>query len=235
MGYTKKLTNRLISKLQNAIWAQMILRNMDFFKASVGVVLVLAAILVAQPFNTQAAYASANHNDRTTEVKDSANAEWRKILSHTDTSTVVQDTRLSVSKVNGQTSIILNIDVIFLEAGEANRMIGQLVTGDDVFTIANNLRSATLSPVQIEICKQEDQNENGTCNVVADTVTVQAEWTGSGHLSKDRTVSEPSDNTKVVVRESTRDATATATIDGEDPGGLESADLSKIVTVTTTN
>lgn len=206
----------------------------DVFKTSLAAMLVLAAILIAQPINTQAAYASATH-DRITEVKESAGAQWSKILSHTDTSTVVQGTRLSVSKVNGQTSIILNIDITFLEVGEANRMIGQLVTNDDIFTVANNLRSATLSPVQIEICKQEDQNENGTCNVVADTVTVQAEWTGTGHVSKDRTVSEPSDNTKVVVRENTRDATVSATIDGEDPGDLGSAGLRKIVTVTTTN
>jgi len=210
----------------------MILRKREFFKAGLSTIPVLAAFLLAQPvISTQLAFATTT--DRTTEIKETADAQWSKIISQTDADTITQGTRLSISKVDDQTSIVLNIDTFDQGAGEADRLIGQLVTDDDIFKVSNNLGSATLSPVQIEICNEDDKNENGTCNVVADTITIQAEWTGIGHVSKDRTVSEPSDNVKVIVRESTRDATASATIGGEDPGDLQSAGLSKIVSVTT--
>ena len=210
----------------------MILRKREFFKAGLSTIPVLAAFLLAQPvISTQLAFATTA--DKTTEIKETADAQWSKIISQTDTDTITQGTRLSVSKVDDQTSIILNIITADLGAGEADRLIGQLVTDDDIFTVSNNLGNATLSPVQIEICKEDDQNENGTCNVVEDTITIQAEWTGIGHISKDRTISEPTDNTKIVIRTTARDATATATIDGEDPGDLGSADLTKTVTVST--
>jgi len=211
----------------------MATQRKNLFKVSLGITFVLTAMLLTQQLpSAQIAYASAP--DRASETEERANAAWSKVISQTDTTTILQSTRLSVLQTSDeQTLIILNVDTSNLGAGEVDRLVGQVRTTDDVFSMDNNLASATLSQVQVELCPEDDQNEDGTCDVTPTTVLVQAEWTGVGHATKDRTT-DTTDSTKVVTRTSSIDATASATINSESPGGLNSASLSKTITVTTT-
>jgi len=203
-------------------------RTSKVAKTSLGVTVILAGfILLVQPVSTPLAFASAP--ERTAEETDNASAEWNQLLSPTDRTI----TRLSVSESDGITHIILSINILDLDAGEATRLIGQLDTTDDIFNMDKNLGSASLSAVDVDICLEENQDVNGVCTIVQDTVTVQADWIASGHADRERTQTT-SDGTKVVVRTATRDATADATIDGESLTDLVQATLSKTTTLTTT-
>jgi len=208
-----------------------LLRTFKASKASAGVtaVVVLAGfLLLLQPVSTPLAFASAPQ--RTTDEMSSASAEWNQLLSPTDRTI----TRLSVSEgTDGVTHIVLRISQLDLGAGEATRLIGQLDTTDDVFSMDKNLASATLSSVDVDICLEENQDVNGICTIVEDTITLQADWTASSPTDRDRTQTTTDDG-KVVVRTATRDATVDATIDGESLSDLVQASLSKTVTTTTT-
>jgi hypothetical protein len=196
--------------------------------SGIATMIVIAAFANA----SSSAFATASNDNtvKSKQIDESVRAFW--IKSQTPSN---QITSLEISKSSdGQTSIIFTLEVNGPENGE--HFIGQLLTSDNIFKVDKKLKSATLSPVELEICTFENQNVDGFCNVVADVVTVEAEWNGIGDLTKTTYVSTTNDNSNVVIETTYhRDATATASIDGQDVGSLDTSrshEITKVVTKT---
>jgi hypothetical protein len=118
---------------------------------------------------------------------------------------------LSVTETDDGTDIYLEIYTYGPDYWSGKS--GYLFTEDDVFSIDKKLNSASLSDIEIEVYDWDtDETE---------TLTVNADWTGIGEISKDSSISrsqsgnyiwKSSSNTKY------RDASATCSINGLDLG-----------------
>jgi hypothetical protein len=138
---------------------------------------------------------------------NAADASW----SSPDGSTF---TGLSVSKTDDGTDVFVFIST------PTTFKFGFIFTQEDVFDINNKLTTATLSPVKVDLFDLS----TGT----VETITIQAQWTGFGDLTKSSSkftsksgefVEKFSDSSTI------RAATATGSINGQDLGTSDFADL----------
>jgi hypothetical protein len=137
-------------------------------------------------------------------------------------------TSLSIQKIDGNFVVALRVATIVMDCSEeSSALTGGISTTEEIFTIDKHLKSASLPPVEIDLC-DEDLEE---CTIPDETVTVQAEWNGIGDIqkTKDRSVFTGPDNVKVIeiTESSQRDAEVTGTVDGEEPGELDNASLDR--------
>lgn len=94
---------------------------------------------------------------------ESATASWSD-------ATAGSFTDLFVTKTND------GIDIFVIISTPTSFKLGFILTQENVFDIDNKLTTATLSPVTLDLF---DFNTGTT-----ETVTIQAQWTGSGDLTK---------------------------------------------------
>ena len=90
---------------------------------------------------------------------------------------MVTDTYLSITKTNDGTDIY--VDIYTWDTSDGNYWVeksGSMFTKDDVFSIDKKLNSASLSEVKLEVYNW-DTNE-------MIPLTVKADWTGVGDVSK---------------------------------------------------
>lgn len=137
-------------------------------------------------------------------------------------------TSLSIQKINDNFVVTLRVATLVMGCSEeSSALTGGVSTTEEIFTIDKQLKSASLPPVEIDLC-DEDVEE---CTVPEETVTVQAEWTGVGDIqkTKDRSVFIGPDKVKVIeiTEFGQRDAEVTGTVDGEEPGELDNAFLDR--------
>ncbi len=128
-------------------------------------------------------------------------------------------TGLSVTETDDGTDVFVSICTLDV-TGSLNCKFGFTNIQEDVFAIDKKLTTATLSPVKIDLF---DFN-TGT----VETITVQAQWTGAGDLAKTsfRFTSKSGEFTaKFSDSSSIRDATATGSINNQDLGTSEFANL----------
>lgn len=90
----------------------------------------------------------------------------------------------------------------------------ELTTTDDDVLQINGFKSATLSPVTLDVCVAFDINFNCTESF---PITLQAEWEGFGSLESGK-IDIQTREFNAIFHGTTRDATATGSINGEDLG-----------------
>ncbi len=135
-------------------------------------------------------------------------------------------TSLSVFETQGETDIFVDI----CTADFSSCKFGSIFTLENVFDVDKKLNTATLAPVKIDMF---DFN-TGT----VETITIQAQWTGVGDLTKSSFTlkSKSGDFTAKFSDDSVfRDASATGSINSQDLGTSEKAQLIgfKSVSITT--
>lgn len=147
----------------------------------------------------------------------SASANWDEVNGD-----IITSKYLSVTETKDGTDICL--DIYTWDSSNGNFLSdkwGYICTQDDVFTIDKKLNSASLSNVEIEVY---DWNTGES-----ETLTVNADWTGRDSISRDSYTSK-SQNGNYVWKSSDiykfRDASATASINGQDLGASSYASLS---------
>jgi hypothetical protein len=139
------------------------------------------------------------------------------------------ETRLGIrNDIDGNFVVTLRVATFVMDCSEeSSALTGGISTTEEIFTIDKHLKSASLPPVEIDLC-DEDVEE---CTVPEETVTIEAEWTGVGDIQeiKDKSVFIGPDNVKVIeiTESSFRDAEVTGTLDGEEPGELDFASLDR--------
>ncbi len=149
--------------------------------------------------------AALEFKQKTLNNGDAASAAW------SDGST---STFLSVFQTQGQTNIFVDVCTAF------SCKFGSIFTIDNVFDVDKKLNTATLAPVKIDLF---DFN-TGT----VETVTIQAQWTGVGDLTKSSfTLKSKSGDFTAKFSDDTlmRDASATGSINGQDLGTSQFANL----------
>lgn len=134
---------------------------------------------------------------------------------------ITTDTYLSVTETNDGTDIYLDMCTYGPEDYWSGKS-GYISTEDDVFSIDKKLNSASLSEVKIDFYDW-DTGE------IMDTVTINADWTGTGDITKGSYTSmsksggymwKSSDSSK------NRDASVTGSINGCEPEISSYASLS---------
>ncbi len=127
-------------------------------------------------------------------------------------------TSLSVFETQGETDIFVDI----CTADFTSCKFGFIFTQENVFDVDKKLTTATLFPVKIDLF---DFN-TGT----VETVTIQAQWTGVGDLTKSSfTLKSKSGDFTAKFSDDTlmRDASATGSINGQELGTSQKAQLLK--------
>ncbi len=131
------------------------------------------------------------------------------------------DKFISVTKTDLGTDIYVYICSSDM-SGNGSCKSGYTLTSDDkLFTMDKKLDSATLNSVEINLYELQC-DETGMCwETPAGTVTVEANWQGTGEVTKGsfRTISKYNGySSKYSDRTSSREAVATGSIDGTDLG-----------------
>jgi hypothetical protein len=157
-----------------------------------------------------------------------ADAGWSDINVEVPEVGIVSFATLEVFETEAGTNIIVQ-----LVTEEGNIAEGVTTIDPNVFEIDNNLRSATLSPVTIEVTIiDESSNPIGAAEI-----TVQATWEGIGDIltqkSKFNTESEELSE-KVKLSDVSRRAIAEGSIDNADLGTADVANLFAFKQVTMT-
>ena len=190
--------------------------------------LVIFAVLMVTPLASSVPSASAISEKKVIEQLEEtvASATWSEGDPETDETCFT--TSLTLRKINGENQVILRVATFVMGCSEeSGALTGGISTTDEIFTIHKHLKSVSLPLVEIDLC-DEDVEE---CTVPEKTVTVQAEWTGVGDIqkTKDRSVFIGPDNVKVITITEIcqRDAEVTGTVDGEEPGELDTASLNR--------
>lgn len=115
--------------------------------------------------------------------------------------------------------------------GEIVTLTGSIFTQEDVFSIDDkNLNTASFPPTEIRACVSFGN--------ICETLTVQADWTGTGDIEKStsKTINKEEDlKSKFSETTQVREAVATGSIDGEELGESENAQLRKTESVTSLN
>lgn len=62
-------------------------------------------------------------------------------------------------------------------------LTGITLTSEDVFEIDQNLNTAILAPIEIEVCFPSGLDENGNCIDVIKVDTIEAQWSGIGDVA----------------------------------------------------
>ena len=142
---------------------------------------------------------------------------------------VTTDTYLSVTETNDGTDISLYIYTYDTMTGTLSDKSGYMYTQDDVFSMDKKLNSASLSDVQIDV-NSWYVDETGEYMSETETMTVSADWTGTGDITKSSYKSMSKDGDYVwrsSDSSSYRSAIATGSINGNDLGPSNSATLIK--------
>ena len=161
--------------------------------------------------------AALQYKEKTLDNGGGASASW------SDSNT---NTFLDVFKAQGVTNIYVNVCTNDFSSCK----FGNLITQENVLDTDKKLNTATLSPTKIDLY---DSNTN-----TVETVTIQAQWTGVGDLTKSSSTStyKSGDITIKFSSDTTfRDATATGAINDQELGTSQGAGLSlfKSVSITT--
>lgn len=148
-----------------------------------------------------------------------ADAGWSDINVEVPEVGTVQFATLEVFETEAGTNIVIQ-----LVTEEGNIAEGVTTIDPNVFEIDNNLRSATLSPVTIEVTiSDESSNPIGTAEI-----TVQATWEGIGDILKQKSkLNTEFEEFSEKVKESdvSRRAIAEGSIDNADLGTADVANL----------
>jgi hypothetical protein len=130
-------------------------------------------------------------------------------------------TDLQADETNGGTDVFVFINT------PTTFKFGSILTQEDVFDINNKLTTATLSPVQMSMSVF---NSSTGEFIGEETITIQAQWTGVGDLTKSSSkfmsksgafTAKFSDSSII------RDASATGSINGQELGISDFAELIK--------
>jgi len=131
---------------------------------------------------------------------------------------------------NDGTDIYLYIYTYDMMTGTLSDKSGGIYTQDDVFSMDKKLNSASLSDVQIEVYSWYVDETGEYYETEPETVTVSADWTGTGDITKSSYTSMSRDGDYVWRSSSSssyRSAIATGSINGNDLGSSNSATLIK--------
>ena len=162
--------------------------------------------------------AHAAEQQKLSEASATAIAQW--IVSSPSVN-IVTAAELGVRETSGVGTDIFLSATIRQEGGSEIDVFGQLFTTQDVLDIDPQLDSAHLSPVSVDVCSGEI-DENGNCLGQEFTLTVQADWVGVGeetHEEKTK-IRILEDGTRTIIKETfaSNNAIATGTINGQDLG-----------------
>ncbi len=130
-------------------------------------------------------------------------------------------TGLAADETNDGTDVFVFIDT------PTTFKFGSIFTQEDVFDINNKLTTATLSPVQMNLSVFNSSTEEF---IGEETITIQAQWTGVGDLTKNsfKFMSKSDEFTAKFSDSSTiRDASATGSINSQELGTSDFAELIK--------
>lgn len=127
-------------------------------------------------------------------------------------------TYLSVDKTNEGTYVSISMSTYDSVTDSYSDKYGSVYTRDDIFIMDKKLDSASLSPVEIAISEwYYDETEDYFTSKDAGTLTVSADWTGIGDLSRG-SFKHTSRDGDYIFRSAenslSRDASITASIDG---------------------
>jgi hypothetical protein len=192
---------------------------------SITVIAIVAALCIVTStavnaflMTTTPAYA-APAKDIVRDQVTGADAEWSDINVEVPEVGTVQFATLEIFETEAGTNIVVQ-----LVTEEGNIAEGVTTIDPNVFGIDNNLRSATLSPVTIEVTIiDESSNPIGTAEI-----TVQATWEGIGDiLTQKSKFKEDLDgfSQKVKGSDESRRAIAEGSIDNADLGTADVANL----------
>jgi hypothetical protein len=129
-------------------------------------------------------------------------------------------TYLSVTETDDGTDVYVSVWTYNEMTGESSDKYGYICTEDDVFNIDKKLNSASLSEVEIELYEWY-YDETGEYYITEGTLTVKADWTGIGDVSKgsSRYVSRDGDYVFRSAENSlSRGASVTGSINGSNLG-----------------
>jgi hypothetical protein len=192
---------------------------------SITVIAIVAALCIVTStavntflMTTTPAYA-ASAKDIVRDQVTGADAGWSDINVEVPEVGTVQFATLEIFETEAGTNIVVQ-----LVTEEGNIAEGVTTIDPNVFEIDNNLRSATLSPVTIEVTIiDESSNPIGTAEI-----TVQATWEGIGDiLTQKSKFKEDLDgfSQKVKGSDESRRAIAEGSIDNADLGTADVANL----------
>lgn len=192
---------------------------------SITVIVIVAALGIVTStavnaflMTTTPAYAAPS-KDIVRDQVTGADAGWSDINVEVPEVGTVQFATLEVFETEAGTNIVVQ-----LVTEEGNIAEGVTTIDPNVFEIDNNLRSATLSPVTIEVTIiDESSNPIGTAEI-----TVQATWEGIGDiLTQKSKFKEDLDgfSQKVKGSDESRRAIAEGSIDNADLGTADVANL----------
>ncbi|WP_156163950.1 hypothetical protein [Methanosarcina sp. 1.H.T.1A.1] len=146
-----------------------------------------------------------------------ASADW--VETNDDVATY---TYLSVTETDYGTDIYVSIWTYDETTGYSSEKYGYMFTEDNVFSIDKKLNSASLSEVEIDVSEwYYDETEEYYTFEEAGTLTVSADWTGIGDVSKGSYRSSSRDGDYVfrsAENSLSREAIATGLINGNDLG-----------------
>jgi hypothetical protein len=152
-----------------------------------------------------------------------------------------EDVSVQIPGIGGVTSVEMFVVVgdpegsrasIFLTREADGRVLSGQTFDGIVFEADQRLTTGELSPLNFEICVEED--ESGQC-ITTEEITLQATWQGTGELVKDKETTHTNiEGFKghFMVTEEHRAAVAEADIDGVNLGTSDSAELSQTRTMT---
>ncbi len=194
-------------------------------KLNIATMLVAFALLAALPAmtNLQAAYAEPKDKIILRDNGSFADASWYDETPEG----VATYTSLFVAETSKGTDIYVS-KFVSNPDGTYTDTFGYAFTKDDVFNISAKLKTASLSPTDIEVYVCTYDGVDYYCDF--DTITVQADWTGVGDIQKTRYKSSfTTDDFKVRFSETTsfRQATATGSINDDSLGDSDYAELGK--------
>lgn len=91
---------------------------------------------------------------------------------------------IRVEETREETQVFFHI-LTFDGSTQSEYVGGVITTASDVFRVDRQLRSAELSETQIDLCLPENFDFNELeCAAVVDTVTIAAQWEGTGDLER---------------------------------------------------
>ena len=192
------------------------------------VIAILFGVLLAMlPVATTFQYAYSESKDKQIIRNNgmSADAAWHE--ERPDGGTL--DTYLFVTESHEGTDIYFEI-LVYEPDGISTGQFAYVFTTENVFDISKKLKTATLSPITVEICIFDE--ETGECEPAS--VTLEAQWTGIGEVLKIKNKSSiKAEDFKAHFKEKTlvRQATATGSLGESDLGESEFAEIRKFKTV----
>jgi hypothetical protein len=175
---------------------------------------LLSAITISVAANLPSSAYSASISK---EVSDFAQASWVTEGSEGRALNTFLFVRESTGTPDSENELTVMRDIVL--DGEIVTQSGSIFTQADLFSM-DDLKTATLPPTDIAICAQFSN--------ICETLTVQASWTGLGDVEKSTSkFFSKEDDVRFKIKESSRvsEAVTTGSIDGEDLGESENAEL----------